>query len=603
MLSVCIFVQFGNSFLAVFGSPDSCWLMRTGAYILSTSSIPQHDLYSWTCPDRPWVLYQWLFELILGILQRCGKIWFTGFVGYALAGLLLLYKLPRDWLKKGVPLWQTLLILTFCFNDVWFFLRPQIASFLFICLFIGKLEEFRLGKAAQSIFLLPLYMILWVNLHSFWFIGLIALICYALFLRERKLWYVLLLSTIAIFLNPYGSQIITYNFSFVTDADRGIAELRSPFVIGDWQCCAFGIYLVICWTLLLKNLQKVPPAGLLFAAITSIMACYAARFMPLAILGSWSYLGLALSNRQQEREAKQNLLNNPAIAALHFLLSLLIPLLLWSRGLAAEEAASRLLAQGQYDGLYFLAQHEVNKELLYNDESLGSRLLFYDVCKVFIDNRFDMYGKSFCDHWFIVHYADPGWQNYLRSYKVSAIAISEKTDLHRAISTDSDWLLAYDDKTLSYWLKDSSANRARMRRWHLTPELLLQAGLKPEIYRDTLERMDYRYLKLRQMGKELENQKKFAEAVKVYSQLVFMRPHNRDAHHNLIHILALTGAQLDLEAELRCARPFFWCLPGEKPGPADETKRYSNPENKKINAWVADSSRQLLTKYSAVLKR
>jgi hypothetical protein len=595
-------VQFSNGFLAVFGSPDSCWLMRTGAYILATSSIPQHDLYSWTCPDRPWVLYQWLFELVLGILQKYGKIWGTGYVGYALAGLILLYILPRDWLKKGVPLWQTLLVLTLAFNDVWFFLRPQIASFLFICLFLNKLEDFRRGKAAQGIYLLPLYMILWVNLHSFWFIGLIALICYALFLRERKLWYILLLSTLAIFVNPYGSQIITYNFSFVTDADRGIAELRSPFLIGDWQCCSFGIYLLVCWTALLRNLNKVPPAGLLLALITSIMACYAARFMPVAILGSWFYLGLALSDRPRQKEARKSLLNSAPVATLHLILSLLLPLLLWSRALSAEEAASRLLCQGQYDGLYFLAQHEVAKERLYNDESLGSRLLFYDVCKVFIDNRFDMYGKNFVDHWFVVHYAEPGWQNYLRSYKVSAVAISEKMDLHNAIFTDTEWLLAYDDKMLSYWLKDSSENRARLRRWHLTPELLRQAGLKPEIYKDMLERMDHRFLKLREKGKDLEKQNKFADAAIVYDQLVFMRPHNREAHQNLIHSLALSGSRAGLEAELRYARPYFWTLPGEKTGPADETLQISDSDNKKINSWVVDASRQLLSKYSADVK-
>src|SRR5262249_37183492 len=74
---------------AVFGSPDTCWILGAGRYILANNALPVHDVYSWTRPEQPWILYQWFFEVLATIVLKVGGLWSVGLIAYVLNGLLL----------------------------------------------------------------------------------------------------------------------------------------------------------------------------------------------------------------------------------------------------------------------------------------------------------------------------------------------------------------------------------------------------------------------------------------------------------------------------------------------------------------------------------
>jgi len=596
----CFLFLFSFGWLFVF-PPDSAWLLKTGAYMLQHMAIPQRDLYSWTAPDKPWVIYQWLYETIMAVFLQLGNLWLAGLAAFALAGKLLIFVMPIQWLRRGVPVWITFGMLTLALNEVWFQLRPQIASYFMILAVVTILEKHRRGGSKRWLWLLPPLLVLWTNLHSFWFIGLLAILCYALTApsERRWLWLTLALSTAAVLINPYGPAIITYNWSFVSDVTQNIAELQSPFFFHNNETFLFFGYLVCAWAALIARHRKVPSAGFLFSAIATIAALRYARFMPVAILATWPYAGLALGN-----ERSYSIFTERWLAATMFVLAILFPTAIWWHAVPGQRSAAELFTGRQLDGIMFLEQHAIPDERLYNDETLGSHLLFFGTRKVFIDNRFDFYGKQFDADWMVAHYGDPGWKQYLQRYEVNAIAISQGEPLKNQLLADPDWLLVYDDGTMSYWITDTPEHRVLMSQWNMTPEKIANAQISQAARSKTLASLALRAKTTRYLSEQhlaagfaAVKANQLDKAIDEFRQAVQIDPRDSEYRHQLIHALAVAGRQQELADALRAARPFFWQLPSEPVGPADPNRVYSTEERQKIDAWITDSTKQLLDKY------
>src|SRR5574337_51520 len=62
------------SFLRPVGLVDFWWHLKTGEIIVTTRSIPTADLFSFTCAGRPFILQNWLVELIYYGTYRTGGL-------------------------------------------------------------------------------------------------------------------------------------------------------------------------------------------------------------------------------------------------------------------------------------------------------------------------------------------------------------------------------------------------------------------------------------------------------------------------------------------------------------------------------------------------
>jgi hypothetical protein len=76
---------------------DIGWHIRTGEQILATHSLPRTDPYSSTMQGQPWFAWEWLYDILLGILHRAGGLngvvwlcarWWQGFSLMLLSQLL-----------------------------------------------------------------------------------------------------------------------------------------------------------------------------------------------------------------------------------------------------------------------------------------------------------------------------------------------------------------------------------------------------------------------------------------------------------------------------------------------------------------------------------
>src|SRR5580698_7560511 len=76
---------------------DVGWHLRTGEYILAHHSVPHHDLYSFSKPGAPWYAWEWLTDIIDGLLFR-----WAGLKGIVLAAGALIALFATTLMRRRV---------------------------------------------------------------------------------------------------------------------------------------------------------------------------------------------------------------------------------------------------------------------------------------------------------------------------------------------------------------------------------------------------------------------------------------------------------------------------------------------------------------------
>src|SRR5579863_6672415 len=150
------------------------WHIRTGQQILATHSVPRVDPFSSTMEGKQWFAWEWLYDVIVGALDAAcglnGPVWFTAIVIGAVFALLLRLLTQRDMdLMVALLFW----LLAISASTIHFLARPHVLSWLLAVLSFWILDSTerdcvatRPGRARSRLWLLPLLMLLWVNLHG-----------------------------------------------------------------------------------------------------------------------------------------------------------------------------------------------------------------------------------------------------------------------------------------------------------------------------------------------------------------------------------------------------------------------------------------------------
>ena len=190
--------------------PDSCWLLASGKYIWENGKLPNTDPFSYTFQlgDRPFVMYQWLTELLFyAIFKVCG-----------LAGLLTIAALSATMTFIALPLSASrrlprsraavilLIVLMVGAASFHILIRPEIVSYTILSLWASLVLLWRKGMfddANEQIsesaspskdeislsekvlengigwkapLILSALMLFWANFHSAFTLGLIVVV-------------------------------------------------------------------------------------------------------------------------------------------------------------------------------------------------------------------------------------------------------------------------------------------------------------------------------------------------------------------------------------------------------------------------------------------
>jgi hypothetical protein len=246
------------SFLLVVGSArplppnDLWWHARIGSEILDTGHIPRHDVYSLTERGQPFFYQSWLAEVLMASLLRLGDvrllIFTRALIMVALFGtVMLLCWWASEGNRKATVLATLGAILLGLGNQT---VRPQLFAYPIFIAVYALLWLYLRGGARRSVWLIPLLVMIWVNVHGSFALGL-GLI-WLVFLGEllslalpklagrlppgrtnarewlTTLGLIALLSTALILFNPRGLDILGYVADLMTD-------VPSQTLGAEWQ--------------------------------------------------------------------------------------------------------------------------------------------------------------------------------------------------------------------------------------------------------------------------------------------------------------------------------------------------------------------------------
>jgi hypothetical protein len=244
-LAVPIFLTTGFGFLLKLRLVDFWWHLKAGEIIITTRSIPRTDLFSFTAAGQPFILQNWLVEVIYYATYLAGGLALLVALNAMLlvAALLPVYHLCReatDRVKLGVISALLPAVLLLYFGSV----RSQVFSFALFSAFYWVLSGYQRRKR-NLLWTLPLMTVFWVNLHGAFVLGIGLIVLFLCCEAVRRFVYadrpdtlsprelgglglILLLTLLATVANPETYRIYAYIREVATNP-------ASQALVLEWQ--------------------------------------------------------------------------------------------------------------------------------------------------------------------------------------------------------------------------------------------------------------------------------------------------------------------------------------------------------------------------------
>ena len=385
---------------------DTLWQIRTGEWILDHHAIPSIDPFSYTAGDQPWVAHEWLAETAMALAWRTAGM--PGIMVLAAAATGLTAAILLHHLRRFLPgIYAVMGLIVALANAAPSMLaRPHLIAWPCLVLWCGGLIAARANRAAPSFWLLPL-MLLWVNLHGSFMIGLLlpgAFLLEAMFdagTNPRRTFidwacFTLAAWTVAL-LNPgfLAGELFPIHMLGMT----------SLAWVGEWQPTDFSH---------IQPLEMIILAGLALGLSGKV------RLPPVRLLMLLALIHGALSHGRNEQ-----------LLGLVGVLILAEPLgaslgrghaeamgAAWHRVAAGTALIAALALAGRLalplsperTGAAFAATIEhvspaLREKPVLNEYSLGGQLIFQGV-RPFIDSRADLYGDAFLTRYHRITWPD-----------------------------------------------------------------------------------------------------------------------------------------------------------------------------------------------------
>ncbi len=178
-IALPIFMSFFLLCLTPLKEGDLWWHINFGKEILKTNHIPTYDMLTFTVRGLPYNFgHSWLSGVFFYIISELGGLSALVLL-QALTSALVVWILIRFSLKRGGKPQSIGIITLIGWLSLYPFssTRPQMFSFLIFAIFNITLLDF-IDQRKARLWLLPALMIVWVNLHGAWTMGLILLAIY-----------------------------------------------------------------------------------------------------------------------------------------------------------------------------------------------------------------------------------------------------------------------------------------------------------------------------------------------------------------------------------------------------------------------------------------
>ena len=490
------------------------WHIRTGQLILATHAIPHVDPFSAAAysmaPGQPWFAWEWLYDVLVGWLEAAtglnGVVLFTSLVIAAVFAWTFRLLLRRG---TNVLVALILLLLAVSAGMIHFLARPHVVSWLLTVAWFWILEssgDNPSGSESDSdsgfnsktdlktgrtwlLWLLPLLMLVWVNVHGGFLLGFALLAIYwigaawqCLKLKEDRFDDVLrkiragrrlrvltltgILSALATLVNPYGRQLHVHIYRYLSNRflmDH-IDEFQSPNFHYVAQKCFAGLLLLTLVALAAKR-REVGVTHSLVVLFAVYSGLYASRNIPVSalllilVIGPW--LSQAMERLGDRSPGTQRFASTRFLQRMesievslrgHLWPVAAIALSCWVVAHGGKLGATPLM-DAHFDAKRFPsgAVNYLEKQMiqgpLVSPDYWGGYLIYrlYPRVRMVVDDRHDFYGEEFLKSYLKMVHVEPGWQNFLEQHEARVVLVPKNSALANILAETGGWRATYGD--------------------------------------------------------------------------------------------------------------------------------------------------------------
>ena len=479
IICVCIFVFF--NFFRPIEIEDIWWHLKTGEWIVTHLQVPHHDLFPFGNEQAPWIFTQWLGSSFLYLIYKfCGLFGLKVFRALLFIGTILLF-FKQAIGKARLPVVMALVLLLIPALYSRSNLRPDIFNYIFIQIFLIQLFRFQRSNNAKDLIPLPLWGILWSNIHLGSFVYGIPLIGAFLlssmgqfnFNKSKALALVLFFYCASFLVSPYGYEALLYPFKVFLIPDYlhfyfslNTIDEMTPLLKYPYWYLKFFWSIPLFFTVVILLSKKENKANRLLYALLSFLSLFmylrgvrAAAFFAIVI----SYVILeSLSNIQGVKNAALNKFQKC------FWLIVISVLLLKSfylyhrtdfkNGRQVKDISLDIEAVNPGAALAFMDRFGLQGKV-FNGDIFGGLIIWssYPRLRPFMDGRNN--SRRFVEYHQILQDPTKYWTKYESRYDFKILLLDTKQEgsfsLARCLNKKIWQLVYFDDASIIYARRDS----------------------------------------------------------------------------------------------------------------------------------------------------
>jgi hypothetical protein len=475
--------------------PDYFWHLKTGEYIVGHAMLPAGDVFSFTRAGQPWVLHEWLFEVLLySVSVAFGDTGVRALAAALIMAVLALSFTTARRLAGTVTAWLPLVIGIFALASG-MAPRPQLLTYVCFALYLAVLLHFKYEHATKPLIVLPLVMVVWVNAHAAYAVGIALMLVFtacewlawtcrpardpAEKRRLMRLAQASCLVVLASLANPglferwlYPVQVLGMAVNHI------IQEWQSPD-FHDLNSQAYLVLVLIFFVAIAYGTRKPDLTELALPLLFIVAGCVSRRHVPLAVLLLVPFTALALARGPSaganafirnlkpirwymaRRSAGQELGNYEY--ALNWVVAgvvvLCLPAYVHSEQTQAGRRPDRMLVEGAAS---FIAARGLSGNV-FNEYGDGGYLIYRlaPSTKVAVDGRADMYGDQFIKDYLRVYQGAADWQAKFERLAVDLAVLPLDAPIRQLLLENGRFRELYRDKHYSVLQRATAREPAR----------------------------------------------------------------------------------------------------------------------------------------------
>lgn len=445
-----------GSLIATQSTVDLTYHLRVGAEMLDTRAIPSIDTWTFTAAGLPWLDQQWVAQVVFAGAERLGGWTALVLLRATLVGLTfgILVVIGR---RRGLDaMTAALLSLTaFVVSAATLALRPQLLGMVCFALVLLLVTDRRAHP--RRLWLVPLVVLVWANLHGSFFLGPLVVglawleDVYDRVARPNRTLAVALVSAAAACITPFGARVWSYALGLSTNraVTASVSEWQPTSLRDVVGILFFGSALGVV-VLIARRGRATPWPTLAWLGTFFLIGLYAQRgvaWWPLAAVAAIAGTLVVSLPGGSARDRSPVLIRRMNVGvAIMLVLAMVVLLPTWRPTDPATGVANGVVAHAPPGVTAALRASAKPGDRVFNPQRWGSWFEYaLPELQVAVDSRIELFPAEVWDSYRRVLAGVDGWQAQLEAWDVAFVVLDAPDEATQARFERSGWAVFHAD--------------------------------------------------------------------------------------------------------------------------------------------------------------